>query len=144
MSAFCPWFWINCYWIVNFVHSFSNHRKTYADAQETCEKAALNGFKTGRLFEPKTQSFNDKVYTEANIFLGRGQSRWIGIKVRGGSWGYTGSGTEIVFKNWHNSHKRRPNEHSHDCGYFVARGKGKWSSYRCNNNKRVSFICEFV
>ena len=63
MSVFCPWFWINCNEIINVVHSFNRDKKSYADAQETCEKAALNGFKSGRLVEPKTQSFNDKVHS---------------------------------------------------------------------------------
>ena len=145
MSAFCPWFWINCYQIINVVHSFNRDFKTYPDAQETCEKAALNGFKTGRLVEPKTRSFNDKVFTATNKFFGLGKSCWIGIRAKGESWVYTSSGTDIVFKNWrHNTHKKK---HLRDCAYSIAAyagGKGRWAAYNCNSSFKISFICEFV
>ena len=141
VAAFCPWFWINCFWIVNIVHSFNHDKKTYPDAQETCEKAALNGFKTGRLVEPKTQSFNDKVYAATNKFFGHGKSCWIGIRARGRSWVYTSSGTVIVFKNWHNAHKYKK---LRDCAYSIVNGKGKWATYICNSSFKISFICEFV
>ena len=143
MSAFC-----SCYQIINIFHSFNRDKKTYAVARFTCERAALNGFKPGRLVEPKTQSFNDKVYAETNIVFGQRKPTWIGISAKGGShdpqpWVYTSSGTEIVFKNWLSTRvKRRPNY----CAYLNYRGKGKWSPYFCHIKSKVklSFICEFV
>ena len=126
----------------NFFHSFNEDKKIYADAQETCEKAALNGFKTGRLVEPKTKSFNDKVYAETNIVFGQRKNTWIGIRAKGGSWVYTSSGTEIVFENWHRRSKIRP---THLCAYLSSR-VGKWSTRFCNIKTRFTlpFICEFV
>ena len=126
----------------NFFHSFNEDKKIYADAQETCEKAALNGFKTGRLVEPKTKSFNDKVYAETNIVFGQRINTWIGIRAKGGSWVYTSSGTEIVFENWHRRSKIRP---TLLCAYLSSR-VGKWSTRFCNIKKRfeLPFICEFV
>ena len=53
---------VNCWLIVNITHSFNSNRRNYADAKEFCGTTAKNGFKTGRLLEPKTQSFDDKVY----------------------------------------------------------------------------------
>ena len=60
---------VNSWLIANITHRFSSFakRRNYADAKEFCETAAKNGFKTGRLFEPKTQSFNDKVYAESKV-----------------------------------------------------------------------------
>ena len=66
----------------------------------------------GRLFEPKTQSFNEKVHAESVVVFGenyleqRGKqlawhhSAWIGINRKGGSWVYSNSGTELEFQNW--------------------------------------------
>ena len=92
--------------------------------------------------EPKTQSFNDKVYAETNIVFGQRKPTWIGISAKGGShdpqpWVYTSSGTEIVFKNWHNTLKKRLRE----CGYLPSRGKGKWATFICHST--MGFICEF-
>ena len=47
--------------------------KKYTDAKEWCENGAKNGFKAGRLYEPKSQSFNDKV--NAKLL----SQTWIGI-----------------------------------------------------------------
>ena len=129
----------------NFFHSFNEDIKIYADAQETCEKAALNGFKTGRLVEPKTKSFNDKVYAETNIVFGQRQNTWIGIRAKGGSWVYTSSGTEIVFENWSSriGSKLGPEL----CAYLISRSNpvGQWSPRFCNIKRyELPFICEFV
>ena len=50
-------------WFIISTCSFSSDstRKKFTDAKEWCENGAKNGFKAGRLFEPKSQSFNDKV-----------------------------------------------------------------------------------
>jgi hypothetical protein len=53
----------------------------YASAKEFCESAAKNGYKTGRLFEPKTQSYNDKVHAKSP----RATFDWIGIIAKGGA-----------------------------------------------------------
>ena len=140
MSAVCPRFWVNCYWTVNFVHSFNHNKKSYADAQETCETAALNGFKTGRLFEPKTQSLNDKVYAESIVVFGdllRGA--WIGIKRKRGHWIYTSSGTKLKFQNWLKK-QPRGNERNR-CVYSYSR-TGQWVQFSCS--WKTFFICEFV
>ena len=149
MSAFCSWFWINCYQIIDIFHSFNRDKETYAGAQVVCERAALNGFKPGRLVEPKTQSFNDKVYAETNIVFGQRKPTWIGISAKGGShdpqpWVYTSSGTEIVFENWHS--RRGSKIRTKLCAFFMSRGVGKWSARVCNIKKKfeLPFICEFV
>ena len=123
------------------VYSFSSDRKTYADAQKTCETAALNGFTTGRLLEPKTHSFIVKVYAETKDVFG-GRSFWIGIKASGGSWVYTSTGTEVVFKNFDYKHKRA--FHSHDCISLWSSNEviGKWRNFDCTH--KFNFICEFV
>ena len=64
---------VNCWLIVNITHSFNPIPRNYADAKEFCETAAKNGFKAGRLYEPKSQSFNDKV--NAKLL----SQTWIGI-----------------------------------------------------------------
>ena len=46
--------------------------KKYADAQKFCQSAAINGFTIGRLVEPKTQSFNDKVQSHY-IIVAKGE-----------------------------------------------------------------------
>ena len=132
----------------NFFHSFNEDKKIYADAQETCEKAALNGFKTGRLVEPKTKSFNDKVYAETNIVFGQRKNTWIGIRAKGGSWVYTSSGTEIVFENW--SSRRGSKIGPKLCAFLMSKSNpvGQWSPRFCNIKRyksyKLPFICEFV
>ena len=103
----------NWWLIVNITHSFSHQdfdhlkRTNYADAKEWCENGAKNGFKAGRLFEPKTQSFNDKVHAESKrLGLGKNINDWIGIKYKF-EWGdrrsdhyvYNSNGHE-PFENW--------------------------------------------
>ena len=94
--------------------------------------------------EPKTQSFNDKVYAETNIVFGQRKPTWIGIRARGGSWVYTSSGTKIVFKNWLFRNRTERKKHSHDCAYSIKSKKGKWATYICKSSFKFSFICEFV
>ena len=99
--------------------------------------------------EPKTQSFNDKVYAETNIVFGQRKPTWIGISAKGGShdpqpWVYTSSGTEIVFENWHS--RRGSKIRTKLCAFLMSRGVGKWSTRVCNIKKKfeLPFICEFV
>ena len=100
----------------------------------------MNGFKTGRLVEPKTQSFNDKVYAESKISFNF-WSFWMGIKTKGGAWVYTSSGTKINFENWKKS--KREKVASGDCAYSSS--NGEWGIDRCNGrNTFMRFICEFV
>ena len=103
----------------------------------------MNKFTTGRLLEPKTQSFNDKVYAESLVvfkhFKRRGEA-WIGINGKGGPWVYTSSGNEFDFENWNAG---QPNVDGHDCVYWGWENtNGEWSDHDCNENK--FFICEFV
>ena len=125
---------------MNIVNRFYPVSKTYAEAQEFCEIAALNGFTAGRLFEPKTQSFNDKVYVESvAVFRGR-VIPWIGINSKQWSWFYTSSGTELEFQNWYPG---QPNTDSHDCVYWCTSCLGgTWADTHCNQQR--FFICEFV
>ena len=103
-----------------------------------CETAAMNGFATGRLFEPHTQYFNDKVDAEAkDVFSGGTNYAWIGINDKGGSWVYTSSGTELEFENWHSG---QPTNYG-DC-VRVDSHNGQWRNANCNQQK--FFICEFV
>ena len=105
----------------------------------------MNKFTTGRLLEPKTKSFNDKVYAESLVvfkhFKGK-EDAWIGINGKGGPMAYTSSATKLVFENWAPG---EPNNGAHDCAHFWKKeGKlgGKWADYPCNAKK--FFICEFV
>ena len=101
----------------------------------------MNKFKTGRLVEPKTQSFNDKVYAESKVSFGF-WSFWMGIKAKRGAWVYTSSGSKISFENWFKFVKSKKPK-SGDCA--SASTGGKWIKGRCNGNHRfVHFICEFV
>ena len=108
-----------------------------------CETVAMNGFKTGRLFEPKTQYFNDKVFDESLVVFGGEKTTWIGINSKGGPWGYTSSRTELEFENWYPG---QPNTgaHAHDCGHIyssISNVNGKWGDANCN--MKFHFICEF-
>ena len=122
------------------VNRFYPMSKTYAEAQEFCETAALNGFTAGRLFEPKTQSFNDKVYAES-IVVFRGSPRpWIGINRKQGSWFFTGSGTELEFQNWYPGQPTtRDRPPYSNCVLWY--GNGKWYDVLCDHYN--PFICEF-
>ena len=108
-----------------------------------CETAAMNGFTTGRLFEPHTQYFNDKVWAEAIDVFGNENEiwAWIGINDKGGPWVYTSSGTDLKFPNWQPG---QPNSNgAHHCVHFWWGGVfGKWGDYPCND--KLFFICEFV
>ena len=130
-----------CYWIVNIVNRFYPVSKTYAEAQEFCEIAALNGFTAGRLFEPKTQSFNDKVYAESIAVFGGRPTPWIGINRKQFTWFFTSSGTKLEFQNWYPGHPApgytlTPH---HNCVSWYE--NGKWYDLSCDHY--FHFICEF-
>ena len=117
-----------------------------------CETAAMNGFATGRLFEPHTLSFHDKVYAESLVVFGGKKSTWIGINAKGGQpivgpWVYTSTGTELVFENWYKPGTQwdQPENHSGNekCVMWYPWGtNGEWFDYDCN--QKNFFICEFV
>ena len=98
----------------------------------------MNGFTTGRLFEPHTKCFNGKVYDESLVVFGEKKHAWIGINAKGGPWVYTSSGTQLEFENWDPG---QPNDGAHGCVYWYDQ-TGKWYDYNCNHN--CHFICEFV
>ena len=125
--------------MINIIaHRICPEYKSYSDAQGMCETASMNGFATGRLFEPHTQDFNDKVNVEAIDVFGWSNDAWIGINAKGGSWVYTSSGIELEFENWASNY---PSSYSGDCVRFYSQ-KGKWINVSCNYNRY--FICEFV
>ena len=99
----------------------------------------MNKFTIGRLLEPKTKSFNDKVYAESLVvfkhFKGK-EDAWIGINGKGGPWGYTSSATKLVFENWAPG---EPNNGAHDCVHLF---NAQWYNYDCNY--KAFFICQFV
>ena len=96
----------------------------------------MNGFTSGRLFEPKTQSLNDKVFDESKAIIAYPSYKWIGIIQKGGSWVYTSSGTVCADLNWLAG---QPNNSPRECGTLVH---GKWYDRDCNTKQH--FICEFV
>ena len=108
------------------VHSFHSELKTYAEAQEICETGALNGFSSGRLFEPLSKSQNDMAYAESIRQFGGLKNTWIGIKQD--SWHYSSSGAKLEFENG-----------AHDCVHLF---NGLWYNYDCNYE--TFFICQFV
>ena len=114
--------------------------KTYADAQGMCETGAMNGFTTGRLLEPKTLAFNNKVFAASLIAFGGKKEAWIGMNAKGGSWVYTSSGRDLDLENWEHW---EPNN-SGDCVYwgFSTYRAGTWGDRDCN--RKMFFICEFV
>ena len=123
-----------------FIFDDSKDKRNYADAQEFCETAAINGFMTGRLFEPKKLSFYNFVYNhEANRLTTIPRNTWTGINVKGGSGVYTSSGTEVDFDNWYHD----PSSFgADDCAIGNNGVKGKWAKIGCNY--KAYFICEFV
>ena len=134
---------VHCWLIVNITHSFNPNPRNYANAKEFCETAAKNGFKAGRLFEPKTQSLNDKVYSESIEVFGEKKWAWIGISAKRGSWVYTSSGIELEFQNWdpQNWGLGQANNDAHDCVLMVWYTH-YWYDEHCDDKHR--FICEFV
>ena len=134
--------------IVNIFHSFNIYdKKNYADAQKFCETADMNGFTTGRLVEPKTQSFYDKVHAKAKVIFRKSYPRnngwfWIGINAIRGPWVYTSSQTKLVFENWA---KGQPccKVRAHNCASFtsILETQGGWYDKPCNS--KFHFICEF-
>ena len=88
-------------------HNKQNRYKTYDEAQEFCKNGTMNGFTTGRLLEPKTLSFLDKVYFESRIVLDKKNiDTWMGIvrinstSYQGNKWVYASSGDDVNFQNW--------------------------------------------
>ena len=132
---------VNCWLIVNITHSFNPSLRNYADAKEFCETAARNGFKAGRLFEPKTKSLNDKVYSESIVVFGEKKWAWIGINTKGGPWVYTSSGIGLEFQNWdpQNWGLGQANNDAHDC---ILLALWYWYDEHCDDKHR--FICEFA
>ena len=101
----------------------------------------MNGYTSGRLFEPKSLSFNDKVYAESIVAFGGTPYIWFGINAKGGPWVYTESGTALEFENWYPGQP----DGTEDCGIIIAQFNnhyGKWFDSGCHN--KLSFICEFV
>ena len=125
----------------------------------------MNGFKTGRLFEPKTKSFNDKVYAVSvpafrqfyvkpfqSGYLNSFENTWIGVKCprnvkvcKGDSWVYTSTGTELEFQNWTPGQPKftliKGQRSLPYCVLWILK-TGKWYNQSCQ--LRRSFICEFV
>mgnify|MGYP002046479932 CR=1 FL=1 len=151
-------------WFIISTCSFSSDstRKKYTDAKEWCENGAKNGFKAGRLYEPKSQSFNDKV--NAKLL----SQTWIGItlvkqgprknrrqntsKYRSDEFVYTSSRTKLEFQNWNHEfgepHKSNCKGICSSWSWCVVSlnagigGELKWAMLNCNVPK--SYICEFV
>ena len=129
--------------IVYITHSFSHQfvdsskRTNYADAKKWCENASKNGFKAGRIFEPKTQSFNDKVYAESRRLSKNLIDYWIGIRrKKSGQFIYGNSKNYLEFQNW--GRNQPINNARKDC---VISENGKWFNISCN--RKHNFICEF-
>ena len=110
----------------------------------------MNGFTTGRLVEPKTRLFYDKVHKKAKVIFRKKYPKkrhsfemvWIGINAKRGPWVYTSSRTKLKFENWG---KGQPNNdahgtHAHDCVNFNVI-YGQWTDFHCGS--KFYFICEF-
>ena len=105
----------------------------------------MNGFTTGRLVEPKTQSFYNKVRAKAKVIYRKSypkKSQWIWIGINGirGPWVYTSSQTKLAFENWG---KGQPKSRVHklntkSCVSFFY---GGWYNQPCAS--KFHFICEF-
>ena len=90
---------LNC---KNIACSFNSNSKTFDDAKDFCEKAARNGFATGRLFEPRTISGNIKVKAWLTLkgVLGINKAHpWMGVRRRGGHWIYISNGDKLGKKS---------------------------------------------
>ena len=114
----------------------------------------MNGFITGRLLEPKTILFLDKVYLEKEIvftnikkYLGKIDT-WMGIirinsttSYEGYKWVYASSGDEVEFHNWYSGKPRYGGE----CALLHAnpwKNHQSWYDQVCHS--RQAFICEFI
>ena len=134
--------WLIVYITHSFSHQFvdSSKRTNYADAKKWCENASKNGFKAGRIFEPKTQSFNDKVYAESRRLSKNLIDYWIGIRREGsGQFIYGNSKNYLEFKNWGRNQPTKKPTSKKGC---VISENGKWFNISCN--RKHNFICEFV
>ena len=118
----------------------------------------MNGFTTGRLFEPMSKSFNDKAYavsipafrqfyvrTGKTGYLKSFANTWIGVSNVRGSWVYTSSGTELKFQNWTPGQPKlkliKGQSSLPYCVIWILK-TGKWWNQSCKIKR--SFICEFV
>ena len=112
----------------------------------------MNGFTTGRLLEPKTLSFLDKVYFESRIVFGKQLDTRMGIvrinstssSYQGNKWVYASSGGDLEFQNWYSG---KPNQDyvGVDCALLHS---NKWKNHQswfqtpCYAPNAV--ICEFI
>ena len=58
----------------------------------------------GRLVEPRSNSYNNKVFGASLSAFGGENQAWIGINARAGVWVYTSSGDNLGnlgFENWY-------------------------------------------
>ena len=103
----------------------------------------MNGFKTGRLFEPKTLSLNEKVYEESVVVFGRyfeiQRFTWISINRKKGHWRYTSSGNKLKFQNWV---KKQPGRNDRNCVYMWHQPTGIGRIIRVKN-ARAWFSMDF-
>ena len=131
-------------------HNKQNRYKTYDEAQEFCKNGTMNGFTTGRLLEPKTLSFLDKVYFESRIVFGPKMDTRMGIirinsttSYEGKKWVYASSGDEIDFQNWYSGRPRLGPDS--DCALLHPnpwKNHQSWINSPCYLGNAI--ICEFV
>ena len=115
----------------------------------------MNGFTTGRLLEPKTLSFLDKVYFESRIVFGKQLDTWMGIvrinstssSYQGNKWVYASNGGDLEFQNWYwgtpDYHKYQVGEA--DCALLHSnKWKNHQSWFRTACHLANAVICEFI
>ena len=107
----------------------------------------MNGFTTGRLLEPKSLSFLDKVYFESKIVFGKELDTWMGIvkinstSYQGNKWVYASSGDDVEFHNWWSGKPRYDGE----CALLSSnpwKNHQSWFDRGCHGKQ--AFICEFI
>ena len=127
----------------------------------------MNGFTTGRLLEPKTKLFLDKVFSESEAVFGEkgvteelhelrryymGKDTWMGIirinstTYQGNKWVYASSGDDLEFQNWYSGKPRYGALDGAECTLLHTGTKWKnhpsWFDQVCYSKN--AFICEFV
>ena len=111
---------------------------SHMKAKTECNSQTVNGVK-GRLFEPRSLSTNDLVFSKFVSVHGN-QNIHIGIDDldQQNKWVYSTSKEVATFSNWE---KGQPNAGSAHCVHFWNAHPKLWGDIGCNDN--LASICEF-
>ena len=117
---------------------FENSKMGHSLAKEKCHGHTVDGAK-GRLFEPRSLSTNDLVFSKFVSVHGN-QNIYIGIDDidQQDKWVYSSFREQAKFTNWE---KGQPNAGNAHCVHFWNAHPKLWGDIGCNDN--LASICEF-